>query len=534
MVTRISPREWRSALIFAVLLMALTTLPYILCAAAQNDDWTFGGSMLGVQDINTYLATMRLGARGDWLFTVFATPEPHAGALFRLPYILMGKVAALFADPGTPALVDALALVYHGARIVSGVALVLITYRFVAAFLHGGAARLAATVIISAGGGLGWLLNIAGLGDWLGSQPVDFLLPEGYTFIILYSLPHLIFSRILLLGGFLLFFKRRSVLAGLCWAGMGMIVPFYIAMLYVILGVWGLATWAHERRFPWSLFWRAVVAALAPLAALLYNAYQFTTNEIFAAWGAQNTLPSPHPLHYVFGYGVLAVPAIIWAWRKCAPRYMLLAAWVAAAPVMVYLPITVQRRLAEGVLVPLAILAVAGLRRSIAPWLANKLKRARRAAWRLVFGVVLALILPTPALLLVGGAARALNPAPPVYHPAAEIAAMDWLAAHAPRGAVVLGALETGNYLTVRADVRVFLGLRTEAFQSVKKEIILEKFFNDELAPPAVASLYEEYGIDYVFYGPHEGADAAPDPAWAAGLTPMYDKAGYTIYEAPD
>lgn len=533
----ISRREWRRVLIFAAFLMALTTLPYLLCAAAQNDQWTFGGSVLGVQDTNTYLATMRLGARGAWQFTVFATPEPHTGAWFRLPYILMGKIAGLFAGPGTPALAGALVLIYHAVRIISGVVLILVTYRFVAAFLKGPTARFVATFLISASGGLGWLLTLIGLGDWLGSQPVDFLLPEGYTFIILYSLPHLILSRILLLTGFILFFSARRpriLLAGLCWAGMGMVVPFYIAVLYVIFGAWGLAAWAQGRRFPWGLFWRAVTAALVPLPVLLYNAYQFTTNEIFAAWGAQNTLPSPHPLHYVFGYGALAVPAIWgirWAWQRNDARYTLLIGWVIAAPVMVYLPVTVQRRLAEGVLAPLVILAVAGLRGYLAPRLAKRLDRTRRGAWRLAFGIVLALTLPTPALLLVGGAAQAINPSPPVYHPAGEIAAMDWLAAHAPPGSVVLGALKTNNYLTVRADVRVFLGLRTETFRSAEKEAIIEAFFGGTL--DSVFSLYESYGIDYVFYGPNEGANTQPAPGWTSGLKTVYHKDAYTIYEVP-
>ena len=61
--------------------------------------------------------------------------------------------------------------------------------------------------------------------------------------------------------------------------------------------------------------------ALIALPLLLYTGYVFLTNDILGKWSAQNQLPSPNPLHYVFGYIVLAIPAVVgfrWAWRKSA------------------------------------------------------------------------------------------------------------------------------------------------------------------------------------------------------------------------
>ncbi|MCZ7542812.1 MAG: hypothetical protein M5R40_04410 [Anaerolineae bacterium] len=252
---QIARGEWRNALIWAAVLMALTSVPYLVNAAAQTDAWRFGGSVLGVTDGNSYLAKMRQGAGGAWLFHDVYTTEPHDSALLFLPYIVLGKVAALFADPGAPEIVDAMVVVFHVARVVFGVLLILVTYRFAAAFLPTPATRMAATAVITAGGGLGWLLSLAGLGDAFGSQPVDLYVPEGYTFLILYHLPHLALSRSLMLTGLLLLFSEagspaRALLAGLCWVGMGLCVPFYIAVLYAILGVWGLGVWLKRRRFP--------------------------------------------------------------------------------------------------------------------------------------------------------------------------------------------------------------------------------------------------------------------------------------------
>ena len=562
---RITRREWSHALIWALALMALTCAPYIANTAAQTGEWVFGGSVLGVTDGNSYLAKMRQGARGGWLFHIVYTPEEHDGALLFLPYLVLGRVAALFADPSSPELVPAMIAVFHSARVIFGVLLILMTYRFIAAFLVAPSARLAATALITAGGGLGWLLALFGQGEALGSQPVDFYVPEGYTFLILYHLPHMALARALLLAGLLMLLdqpgeapadwrpcepfagRRRprtwlpqALMAGLCWVGVGLCVPFYLAVLYAILGAWGIGLWLRRRRFPWGLFWSAAAGASVTLPLLVYTAYHFITNAAFAQWSAQNRLPSPHPLHYIAGYLVFLLPAfwgIRWAWGT--PRAtargragkMLLVSWVAVAPVLAYLPVNVQRRLVEAIIVPLGILAVAGLRAVVAPWLARRLHIWRRRAWSLSLGLMLALALPTNLLLVAGGIASAARPGWPVFHPAAEIAAMDWLAAHAPGGAVVLGAFETGNYLPVRADVRVFLGHGPETLFADEKQRTVEAFFRRHMNAGERKALYREYDIAYVFYGPQEGAEpGAPPPAWSTDLDLVYAAGEYSIF----
>ncbi len=551
---RVTRREWRNALIWALALMALTTIPYLACAASGGDEWAFGGSVLGVEDGNSYLAKMRQGARGEWLFHIVYTSEAHEGALLFLPYILMGKIAAVFADPTSPELVNAMIVVFHAARLVFGVLLVLVTYRLAAAFLPTPTTRLAATVIATAGGGLGWLLSLVGLGEAFGSPPIDFFVPEGYTFLILYHLPHLSLSRSLMLLGLLLLFGPpspfgsgaggegnmgwlpRALLAGLCWVGMGLCVPFYITVLYLILGVWGLGVWIKRRVFPWDLFWRAVVGASVTLPLLLYTAYHFTRNAVFAQWSAQNLLYSPHPFHYLAGYIALIIPAlwgIRWAWQRRWTRDLLLVSWLVAAPLLVYLPVNVQRRLAEGVFAPLGILAAAGLR-LLAPQIARRLNLRRRRAWNLALGLTLILVLPTSLFLLAGGTLQAVRPGWPIFHAVDELAALDWLNADAPAGAVVLSSFETGNYLPARTDLRAFLGHGPETFRSEAKREIVEAFFTGAMSDEERATLFTEYSIAYVFYGPQEGAaPGAPAPEWAAGLRVIYQDAGYTIYETP-
>ncbi len=542
----VSRREWQRVALFAALVMLMTTIPYLIGWVSQGDDWEFGGFLFGVDDGYSYLAKMRIGARGDWLFTLRYTSESHDGALLFLPYILLGKLTALFVSTDSPDLPTAMAITFHIARIVCGFGLILVSYRFVAVFLRGLKARMLALVLITLGGGLGWLLSLAGSGKLFGSLPVDFYVPEGYSFLILFGLPHLALSRAMMLIGFLLLFRallnasaprvwlRYTALAGLSWIVMGLCVPFYIPVVYLVLGCWGLAAWYRERRFPWALFWRAVSACLVVLPLLLYTVYVFLTNDILGKWSGQNQLPSPNPLHYVFGYIVLAVPAVIglrWAWRKSGSEqhlpYLLLATWIVIVPFAVYLPINVQRRLSEGVIVPLSILAAAGLR----------LVARHQRRWNRARGIVLALALPTALLLVLGGAFNALSLHRPLFHPRAELAALDKLNAVAPENSVVLCLKETGNYLPARTDLIAYVGHGPETINSKHKEEWAEQFYAGTLDDLQKRELLQQ--VDMVFWGELE-LQQGPLPIylwWPPGdplpLTPLMSVNGYFAYAIP-
>lgn len=528
---RVSPREWRWVLAFAALIVTLTAAPYIAGWLAQGEGWRFTGALFGVEDANSYLAKMRLGARGEWLFTLRTSSESHEGALLFLPYLLLGHVARLVTGR-EPVPTETLIAAFHGARLVFDLALILVIYRFAAVFLRRPATRRLALALITLGGGLGWLVSLFSGGEKLfGSLPVDFIVPEGYTFLILFGLPHLALARAALLGGLLCLFAalrrspfRNALLAGACWAVMGLAVPFYIPVVYAVLGAWGLAAWLRSRRFPTVLFVPAVIAALVPLPVLLYNAWAFLSSDVFSQWAAQNWLPSPHPAHYVLGYAVLGIPAVValcWAWQRGAAQapYLLLASWIVAAPVLVYLPVNVQRRLAEGVIVPLGILAAVGLAR---------LARGRR--W--VYGVTLVVALGTSGLLWLGGVVSALAPGQPIFRPADEIAAMEALDALAPPDAVVLCVHETGNVLPARTNLIAYVGHGPETIHADEKEARVSAFFRDELDPAARAALLNE--VDYVFVGPLERAEAR-GTAWQRGLREIETRgdgaARYVIYE---
>lgn len=530
---RIRQREWLRVLVFAVLVLLVVSLPYGLGWAQQGDERVFSGFLFGVDDGNSYLGKMRLGAQGRWDFHLFYTAEPHDSApLLFLPYILPGQVAGLFMTETDPALTGVLLGIFHLMRIVFGALLIVVTYRFIATFIAEAGWRLLALVLATLGGGFGWLL----LGAGPENLPPEFYIPEGFTLQILLGLPHLALARSALLGGLLLMISGvessrwpvRALLAGACWWLVGLAVPFYLVILYAILGAWGLAAWVRFRRFPWALLRITALAAGLTLPLFIYTAVVFTTNPAFAQWSAQNILKSPPPLHYVLAYLPLALLALIGGrqlWPQAKLRHTLLIGWPLIVPVLVYLPINIQRRLAEAVIVPLAVLAVMGAA-----------ALARRISRRGVVLALLAAVLPTSLILLLGSYFTALGGSPQVMYPAALVEAFNWLNQQARPDEVVLSVFETGNRIPAYTHLRVYVGHGPETLHAIDKTEIAQRFYSGAMDAAERAGLYESMNIRYVFYGPDE-RQWAPDAAaaaWQQDLTRIYQAGDYEIFAVDD
>jgi hypothetical protein len=527
--------EWMRVLVYVLLLTALTTAPYVLGWASQGGDKVFSGFFYGTDDGNSYLGKMRLGTQGRWDFFLFYTAEEHdsAGLLF-LPYIIPGQLARLFMSDTDPRLTSTLLVIFHLMRIVFGALLVIVMYRFIAVFLRSKRARFLALVLATLGGGLGWLLIP------FGGLPPEFYIPEGFTFQILFGLPHLALARAALLTGLLLIMDgrlSRAALAGVCWLVVGLAVPFYLVIIYAIVGAWGLAAWTRDRVFPKQLFIRCVVAGGITLPLLFYHVAVFTGNSAFAQWSAQNLLPSPPLPHYILAYLPLGALAFIggrWAWGRARfySRYALLIGWPLIVPFLVYVPINVQRRMAEAVIVPLSILAGAGVM-----LLVKRARKAYRKRWRRGSALALLATVPVTLFLLLGGFLTALGSKPPTFHPTAEIAALNWLNERASPGEVVMSAFETGNIIPAYTNLRVYVGHGPETLYAVPKTRETERFFSGEMSADERAELYDQMRIRYVFYGQAErdlAGEAAASPEWANSLTVIYSEGGYLIYERAD
>lgn len=512
---------------YSLALIALLAAPYLVAFTSGGGDWEFSGFLVGVEDGNSYIAKMRRAAEGEWLFRSPYSTAPQAGVLAFLPYVLLGKLAA-----GVGMHLQLVSL-FHLARLLLIAVEVLAVYRFAALFFEPERWRRWVTVMATLGGGLGWVLILAGRGNWLGSLPLDFHSPETFGFLALLSLPHLVLARALLLFGLGDHIRageqgRRSWRAGLWLALLALVHPLSAVAAAAVLAAhlgWVLTVSAIRRTgSDVRLVAQAALRSALPMSPLLlYYVWAFSTDPYLKGWTVQNRILAPHPIHYLLAYGLLVLPAVaggISLMRQPNPFRWLLVSWALALPLLAYAPTSLQRRLPEGLWVALAVLAAIGLR--------DYARLTPKGRWSAAVAV-LALSLPTTLMLWLGSVQLAARPRQPAFVPAAMVEAFAWIDASLPAGSVVAASFEASNALPAWSEVFVVVGHGPE---SVGLEAILPRLnalLTGDLSTGDRSAFLAEQGIDAILLDPGQ----AVLPVWSVdqtgGATQLYDERGYVV-----
>lgn len=539
---RLSVNEILWATAWALLVLSLTSLPYLLGYYLSSPEMHFGGFVIAVEDGNSYIAKMGQGARGKWLFHLPYTSEDHKGALLFTFYLLLGKLARI----------SGLSLVttLHLARLVLAPLLLVTIYVFISFFTPWRALRRISFLLCCFSSGLGWLLMFGGLPSLFGDMPIDFWVPDAFAFLVVFTFPHLCLSQTLLLGIFLLALLafegnewRFSLLASFMGLTVSLIHPYTLPVVGIVLGSYILATSKKRRRSVWMQIKHLAIVTLPSAPYLVYNLYIFTAWPAFTAWREQSYTLSPHPLHYILAYalvGFLAVPAIVHLWGQKSERGSFLLCWLAVTVLMVYFPLKIQRRLIEGFQIPLYILASLGLTRYVLPavtrsGLTRSLTRFKRYTpsklRRFVTTAIILLTIPSNLLLVATSLIQVSHLLPPIFHEGLELEAMDWLAAHTRPSDIVLSSYQVGNYIPARAGNRVFLGHGPETIHTEEKENIVRQFFQAQTSDAHRKEILRRYNIAYLFYGPAERALGDFQPATSPYLEEAFTNGRYAIYE---
>jgi hypothetical protein len=319
---------------------------------------------------------------------------------------------------------------------------------------------------------------------------------------------------------------------------MGLIVPFYVAVAWAVAGAAWLAATLARRRIIRDETWQVALACLIASPIVTYSLVVFAVNPVMKQWAAQNLILSPHPLHYVMGYGLVGLLAIlgaVYVLRRRDEMRLRLVAWAVVIPPLLYLPFNLQRRLIEGWQIPLAILAALGLARFALPawgrtrlvrWLIRFPRYSARGLQRWAATALIAAMLPTNILLIVSGAQMVAARQPPIFRRDGEIRALEWLAARVTYDDVILAGYAAGNYIPARAGARVFIGLGTETARIHSKRALTDRFFDPSSTDEWRAQFLREYGITHVFVTPAEQFASSN----ARVFETIYQAEGYTIY----
>lgn len=522
-------QEYRWVWGYALILIILTTIPYILGYACQNETWRFSGFIFGVEDGNSYIAKMLSGARGDWLFRSPYTAMNQTGALAFLPYILLGKLTSL---PGQHEQLVALFQLY---RCLAIVFFVFVLYDFVSRFIKAESLRRFAVILASIGGGFGFLAVFGYRFAGYGGLPLEFYSPESFGFLAILGLPHLVAARACLLAVLNLILdqtENKSVIPSAIKAGMlllilGLFQPLTVVVVWALLAISFIiefladldsarssivTTWKKQYwKFKYFL-WIGIFSSPIPI----YSFLSFTLDPFLKAWTSQNIILSPPVIDYILAYGLI-LPFSLWGsvviYKNKHPGWQFFIAWLVLFPLLAYAPYNLQRRLPEGIWVALSVLAVYAFSEKPHSW-ASKLKLAVCAGFASTF------------LIWAGAISLVFHPGAPVFVHTEAVAAYQFLDG-LPSRSVVMADFDSSNPLPAWAYKRTVTGHGPESIGNEELKPLVDDFLAGVLPAPEAWKLLDSNSVEYFMTTPVKDSDKQTLLRFGEIV---YDAGGYTVY----
>lgn len=542
---RAVPTGWLLPIAVSLSVALFVEATYVLAERGATGHGIFAGQIWAPHDVAQYVAAMNDGARGAFFIRDRLTSEAHAPAFIYGFYVLLGKAAHALgfgAEAG-----------YRLAGVLGRIFVLLAIYRATAMVSPVPSRRQLAFGLTVLGGGFISLVTVLQLvtGLELGLSGRDLEEPEFGTFILMFASPHLMFGLGLMVLAVHAYARAwrahqtgHALLAAALTLAVGVVNPYSLATVCTVVSVHAVVMTVLTRR----LIWRGLVAAaLLNLAAAPILAYGVLTFVLGAdpfwgvAYGKQNLTPTPSVANVLVSYGtvlILALAGVRAFSRRATPGRVLVLVWIVTMALMMYLPVSVQRRFAFGLQPMLAMVAAFGL-----PPLWRFVSARRPRPWTLARPILLLVLLQTLAgsSLILGAVAvsqaldaGAAGPAlsRPDFYPASLQPAARWLAERTGPDDVVLAQPLTGNFLVREIEGRVYVGHWSATVEYERKRREVAWLFAEPLDDERRAFL-AAHGIRYVVFGPIEriGSGWPSPPAPLLGMRAVYDANDVTIFE---
>lgn len=496
----------------AVLVIAITQIPFELGKLWAPPGTIFDGSTGMTQDQNMYFSFIRQAAEGRWLFTNRLTHIEHDPVMFNLEWLAVGRLMAFCGNDEE--------LAYTFWRCVGSAGLVL---AFWALAIVAGLSRFQrrlAIVLCAFGGGFGWIVMSLERSGLIPANPLatldvsDALL---YPFSHIFFNPHLSTSHglsLLFLAAFALGETTQKarwfVIASVIAVMHGLIRPYDLILTYGVLPLYMVIEAVVAREWSWRRSaWRTLpLVATAPVIVYYIALFQF--HPVFKYWASQGNV-RPLALHWqLFSLGPIGVLFFV---RLCLvsrfpfklPAERLLAVWIGMMlllfhahrfPGMGFMPYT---PLLGITLTSTMLLLGVGLID------APQFSREGRPAWgrRVLLSIaVVACSLSSGVWLL--KICRNLAHLPEHYIEFDESAAYYWLDSHAHDPAVTLSMLATGNRASKYASSRFALGHINITPNVHELSARVDRFYSGEMSDAEAVELLDELGVDWIYFGPEE------------------------------
>lgn len=506
----VTRQEWLFVIVTALVVLIVTTLPYLYAYWSAPPDRQFMGVIYNVPDHMQYFSWFREFGESN-LSANKLTPEPNEPIFFNLLWWGMARIGGVLGI--------GYAGMYQILRWTATILFLLLVYRMVSWFFADRLQRTTAFLLILFGAGFGWVLILMKYTITNGELlwPLDVYVAEPNTFLSILGSPHFVAAALymfvfdLVLRGQAKNQLRYAVYAGLFALFMGWQHAYDLLIVYGVLGAYGLLVWIRDRKLPMYLLWSGLIIGVISVWPALYSVWLTTHDPLWEqvlAQFANAGVYSPPLYRLPVLLGLPFLLALFTALRQnpfklrgVSNNDLFVRGWFWISFVLIYLPVDYQIHMLNGWQVPIAILATQGLSGFVVPALARRRQLERISLHRIAIATVALVIgfsFLTNLYLFTWRFYDLSRHDYPYYLHSDEITALHWLEANVQPDDVVLSSLELGQYIPAETGAHAFLAHWAQTVDFYAKQEAVELFLSDQLEAEEISNLVKEFNVDYI------------------------------------
>lgn len=523
-------RRWRWSVIAVI--TVLTSLPYLVGWLKTDRQRAYiGRQPTSVADTAAYYSNIEQARQGRLLLANQFTSEPQRPTLFHPLWLLLGWVARL-TTLSTP-------WVFHLARAALVVLFLVLLDRALRWLFPDWPRRCLALVIVATSSGLGWVVLLTSTNPLPVLQmPVDTWVAEANTFLSLGHSALFIASQLLL--AYLYWSVYRLTVdrvlnrwVGLAVLTLGLLHPYDLVAAFFVTTLWLFGWFVVTRpsqQTQATQFWQLVRWWLWAVPLIPYYVLIVLREPAMAGWLSQNVDVMPSFPAVLVGYGLLWPLACLGGralWQTRRSAVIFLAGWIALTVLLAYLPgVSFQRRLLNGLHLPLAILAAAGL--------IGLVDRVASRSWRTLTTVSAVLLLAmTNFFVMQSAIVDELHPnqaASPQYESRNVVAAIAWLRDHSRMDDVVFSQVWNGNTIAGLAGRTVVLGHGHQTLKPADRWRDWDEFRSTRLTEGERTAMLRRLRVSWLFWTTGDEAVSAYRPELDQRWSLAFRNPGVRLY----
>lgn len=544
LIKDISKNEWWFVGLITAIIIIFTSIPFVFGYIYTPKGGYFTGiHSLAPGDYHVYFSNILETYKGHFLYRDLYTTESTQYNIINIFWNFAGLIGKIFSFSPI--------LAFHASRIIA-IPILLFTLYIFASYLYGESKkRKFFFLFLCFASGVGayfepLFANVDMAGGYYG-KPMDVWVAESNIFLSMLHSGHMTLSLALVVIIFLLYLvgqeKQKfiySIIAGASSLLLLSFHPFLFPIICAVLFSHIIFLFITKNKQSIRAFYQSVTVLLMCVPMLLYYAYMMTNDIVSRVRAEQNINVTPLPHLLVLSYGFLFIFGVcgIYQFLKQKDKdykTIFLFIWLAVQIVIIYLPFNFQRRMVEGLSIPLIFFAFEYLW-YLYPRIENNIKSAfiKKYIFKNPIAIIYILAMLFGASNLFVWArdiALSIEANPSVYISQKEVLPMLWFKNQADNNIKILADVNTAHFIPGIGAKTVFAGHAVETLYFSDKEKRVQKFFQDNISDNEKIEFLRNYGITHIYYGPREKMLGKYNPEEKKYLSKAYDGGEVSVYK---